>query len=458
MGAENLVFGVDQSHKARMLLGGTITQLKCHTKKEEHLKFCDIAVDWEIYDKQVDAVVYKTTTRYRKKYSRKNQMDSSDAHTLVLGALSSLLSRYSFVQVLKKKESVTNKGVNPAAEFRACDDPRRKLPDEMSEVLEATVVFVSSDNIIGSGFFFSSDGLIMTAAHVVAGLASVRVRQRDGTIRTASVVRRDEDHDVAILKTDGENHVCLPLDNTLPNPGAEIYAIGAPVEDQLAFSVSKGIVSGVREIKGKLLIQTDASVNPGNSGGPLVNMNGGVAGVVSSKLSGPGIEGLGFAVPASVSLARLNLIAGTKTTVAIASGGSGASFVEKTKRKPIVDPPDPMLPSPEQTWARIYREREERVEEARKKKQPVTRLRGWGVACMATSPVIIVGSLAGLYLQAEKKELAVVGTSVGGLNLVAGIAMAIGAKVIEKKRGRGEIGLVPPGSGSGLVLSYGSTF
>ena len=86
-----------------------------------------------------------------------------------------------------------------------------------------------------------------------------------------------------------------------------MFAVGTPA-GVLDFSVSKGVVSAVREIGGKTLLQTDASVNSGNSGGPLLDKTGHVLGIVTWKLRpDQGYEGIAFAVPADVGLRRLNL-------------------------------------------------------------------------------------------------------------------------------------------------------
>ena len=89
--------------------------------------------------------------------------------------------------------------------------------------------------------------------------------------------------------------------------GEEIFAIGTPMETSLGQSVSRGILSGRRELEGRSYLQTDVSINPGNSGGPLLDETGQVIGVATMKISGKGLEGLGFGVPISVALEMLNL-------------------------------------------------------------------------------------------------------------------------------------------------------
>jgi hypothetical protein len=110
-------------------------------------------------------------------------------------------------------------------------------------------------------------------------------------------VASDARQDIALLRADGEHWACLPLSPTPAEVGTELYAIGSPLGEALEFSVSKGIVSGARRVGDVRFLQTDASLNPGNSGGPLVDLSGHLLAIVSWKLEAEGIEGLGFGVP-----------------------------------------------------------------------------------------------------------------------------------------------------------------
>jgi serine protease Do len=86
-----------------------------------------------------------------------------------------------------------------------------------------------------------------------------------------------------------------------------VFAVGSPLGGELSWSVSRGVISGVRDLDGRQLLQTDASLNPGNSGGPLIDSHLRVLGIVSFKVAGDGIEGIGFGVPADVVEERLGL-------------------------------------------------------------------------------------------------------------------------------------------------------
>ncbi|UCG86080.1 MAG: trypsin-like peptidase domain-containing protein [Gemmatimonadota bacterium] len=160
----------------------------------------------------------------------------------------------------------------------------------------------------GSGFIVSSDGYILTNNHVVEGADRVDVRLPDDREFEAEVVGGDPLTDVAVIKIDASGLTAIPLgDSDSVSVGQWVLAIGNPLGDAFTFTVTAGIVSA----RGRLLrglqtstwdiqdfIQTDAAINRGNSGGPLVNIRGEVVGINSAIASETGFyNGYGFAIP-----------------------------------------------------------------------------------------------------------------------------------------------------------------
>ena len=174
-----------------------------------------------------------------------------------------------------------------------------------ADALRPTAVVTASGGV-GSAVVVSPDGVLLTAAHVVTE-DEVGVRFKDGQESRATVLRIDDARDVALIQLQkGQQDVpCLQLAEAMPDEGAELYALGSPTGDALAFSVSRGIVSGRRTIEGNTFLQTDANLSPGNSGGPLVDGEGRVVAIVSFKVTGEGVEGLGFGVPSATALDAL---------------------------------------------------------------------------------------------------------------------------------------------------------
>ena len=154
----------------------------------------------------------------------------------------------------------------------------------------------------GSGVIATSDGYIVTNSHVVDKASGLFVTLQDGTKHKATVVGADSLTDLAIVKIDATGLPAAILGNSSSVVvGDKVYAIGNPL-GVFTSSVSAGIVSGLNrtiEVEGQSmsLMQTDASVNPGNSGGGLFNESGELIGIVNSKSLGVEVEGLGFAIP-----------------------------------------------------------------------------------------------------------------------------------------------------------------
>jgi S1-C subfamily serine protease len=159
---------------------------------------------------------------------------------------------------------------------------------------------------LGTGVIINNQGLILTALHVVQKATTIRVSFADGTETPATIESEDPENDIAVLSTERLPDVLVPavLGGGI-RVGDETYAVGHPLG--LVGSISAGVVSGLDRslsrddgtpLRG--LIQFDAAVNPGNSGGPLLNRNGQVVGIVTA-LANPAKDGffmgIGFAVP-----------------------------------------------------------------------------------------------------------------------------------------------------------------
>jgi serine protease Do len=168
--------------------------------------------------------------------------------------------------------------------------------------------------VSGSGVFISQDGYILTNNHVVEGVKEVNIVLSDGRQQKATIVGTDLYADLAVLKTTGQVPAIAKLGNSdVLKPGESVIAIGSPLGD-FKNSVTAGVVSATGrsidtgqgyQIEG--LIQTDAAINQGNSGGPLVNLAGQVIGIntliIRNGNSGAVAEGLGFAIPANTARA-----------------------------------------------------------------------------------------------------------------------------------------------------------
>jgi S1-C subfamily serine protease len=172
-------------------------------------------------------------------------------------------------------------------------------------VIQASIPGATSGESLGAGVVVSKTGEILTALHVVDGATSVKVSFSDGTTSPASIQTSDATHDIASLKPEHPPGVIVPavLGGGV-RVGDDVFAIGHPLG--LVDTLTAGVVSGLdrtfkangRSLNG--LIQFDAAVNPGNSGGPLVNRQGQVVGIVTGIANPAGVDdfaGISFAVP-----------------------------------------------------------------------------------------------------------------------------------------------------------------
>jgi serine protease Do len=172
---------------------------------------------------------------------------------------------------------------------------------------------------VGSGFIVSPDGYIMTNAHVVDGASEMTVRLTDRREYRAKLIGSDKTSDIAVIKIDGKNLPVVTFGNAdALQVGEWVLAIGSP------YNFDNTVTSGIVSAKARPLpsegytpfIQTDVPVNPGNSGGPLFNMNGEVVGINSQIYSETGgFQGISFAIPINIALhVKDELVAHGKVT------------------------------------------------------------------------------------------------------------------------------------------------
>jgi putative serine protease PepD len=215
----------------------------------------------------------------------------------------------------------------------------------------------SETSATGTGFVIDEEGHVVTASHVVDGASSISVELEDGTTRAATLLGSDYATDIAVLKIDPSGLALEPLalgSSASLDVGDEVAAIGDPFGYER--SISTGIVSGIdRTIQAPNgftvahAIQTDAAMNPGNSGGPLLDAAGEVVGIVDQIATGGSAEqssGVGFAVPIDLVKSALETLkAGEQVehaylgiaTSGASSSTAGATIAEASSGGPADD-------------------------------------------------------------------------------------------------------------------------
>jgi S1-C subfamily serine protease len=198
--------------------------------------------------------------------------------------------------------------------------PEPRLQEDVIGSVLGAVVVVETPNGRGTAFFVSGDTLL-TNVHVVGSNSTVTIRRASGAREPARVAELSRDFDVAVLKVARADarQTIIPLGSGGgARVGQDVYAIGSPL-GSLQNTVTRGIVSAVRQAGGATLVQTDAAVNPGNSGGPLINREGAAIGITTMGYRDA--QGLNFAV--AVEHARALLDGRPQPAAAAASGPVG---------------------------------------------------------------------------------------------------------------------------------------
>jgi hypothetical protein len=179
----------------------------------------------------------------------------------------------------------------------------QRLPDQAAESESEQ----SPEESSGTAFAVHSDGLLVTCAHVVRGATKIEAHFGQ-QVYTAKIIAYDADVDLALLKIDAQDIPCLPFcDSDQVELAEEIRVVGYPLSTVLGESVkiSRGTISGLIKRDDENRFQIDARVNPGNSGGPLVDEQGRVVGVASELLTSEDIDSIGFAIPGNEVLRML---------------------------------------------------------------------------------------------------------------------------------------------------------
>ena len=214
-------------------------------------------------------------------------------------------------------------------------------PEALEDFKNSTVV-VSCDSAIGTGIVITHDGYIVTNYHVIEDAKSIQISLYDGSSYKATLVGYISSNDIAVLKINAKNltpATFAKLENCYVSQ--RVYAVGTPAGATFAWSVSSGIISATnREAKfydennmlerKMTVIQTDTPVNPGNSGGPLINASCEVVGIITMKLSDDYV-GMGFAIPSDTAIELIQ-----KILTGEGDDMDGSSITKPTPQRGIV--------------------------------------------------------------------------------------------------------------------------
>ncbi len=274
----------------------------------DYVGFCTISCDWQVVDLSDTNTILKTYTTTTSFY-RNHENYELLLHQMIALAERDLLENetlYSDIENFQKTYLEKSKGKE--IKLKLSDHREFANTSQMINEVKKSVVTVDCTKKFGSGVFISDNGYIITNYHVVEDATEIFVKIENEKKLKAEVIKVNRDYDLAIIKVNLPTSKGVSLMNSRnTSVGDEVFAIGTPLEKNLGQTVTRGIVSGYREMNGVDFIQTDVSVNSGNSGGPLLNAKGEIIGINTLKASGKNISGIGFAIPSDVVLKMLNI-------------------------------------------------------------------------------------------------------------------------------------------------------
>lgn len=260
---------------------------------------------WKLYTPEGDKELYECSVEDTSTWASYRTDVNTDA---LVRTLNAFLKKPDVIRLLKEKYT------EPAEPVKTIDTTAGTVKintftplasdsvKNLQDALEAVVTIKQKDAFF-SGCIISPDGYVLTNAHLLntdVDNADIYVHFANGDSAVATFIKVNSIYDMALYKINKPGHYrsFAPDTSHAIKLGDDIYAIGTAQELNLKQTITKGIVSAKRKIKDKTLIQFDASINRGSSGGALVNKDGKLIGIINTRLIGDNIQGIGFAIPA----------------------------------------------------------------------------------------------------------------------------------------------------------------
>lgn len=319
-GDPNNLFKDQEDDGAELQVGALITDvslLACggRTARERKLGLADtqalgsiqMAIEWQVYSPVESKVVAKIPTVVR--------IDFNDGQTNIVDVMESAVFAAN-VRALASSEPFRAAVLSTGPSVSAPRHPSAAAPITVTPGAGAQALGDASGSVValfagdgmGSGFLVSREGHVLTNRHVVGASKYVKVKWSDGMETVGEVIRSDIGRDIALVKTDPRGRQPIVLRRGAVQAGDPVFAIGTPLDPKLQGSLTKGIVSANRMLDGYSFIQSDVVVNPGNSGGPLLNARGEAVGVTVAGIDAEKApRGINFFIPIDDALDFLSL-------------------------------------------------------------------------------------------------------------------------------------------------------
>jgi serine protease Do len=311
-GDPNELFSDTSDIKADLEVGALVTDLvvtHCHESDGAALGGVFMKVKWEVYSPLAKQVVFQVITE-----GSSQNLDKADVYrpsdrlmNAFRLATDNLLAEQGFHDLLVA--SAQQQAATPSTEPRY---ELTRLPFVTGGVaknvgaLRSSVTTVYSAVGTGSGFFISTNGYLITNQHVVGDSKYVKIKLLTGRELVGEVLVTKRIRDVALIKTEPIEITALAVRDGDPNVGDDVYVLGSPFGEKFQGTLTKGVLSGYRELDGIRYLQSDVAVLPGNSGGPLIDNAGAVVGI--ARIGG-GTQGgnLNLFIPIGEALNQLSV-------------------------------------------------------------------------------------------------------------------------------------------------------
>ena len=319
VGDPDALFDDPAAWKAELLVAGLVTDMQAtaiypwagygnysKSKGEAYMK-----VEWQVYSRLNRQVVQKTVTEGTGVVKKARNLGAEDCFFDAFAmSVHNLLADKDFHNLVVSQSPEINVSVPKDLTLSPPEVYTATLSEHLNDVRSAVATVYAGDGH-GSGFFLDARGYLLTNEHVVRQAKLVKIKLASGREILGEVVRTSAPRDTALIKVEEQETPALPIRRSDVAVADEVFAIGTPLGEGLSTTVSKGIVSAFREMDGVKFIQSDVNIQPGNSGGPLVDKDGNVIGIAAMGLSSSGaMTGVNFFIPIIDALGALGVAIG----------------------------------------------------------------------------------------------------------------------------------------------------
>ena len=280
-------------------LGLTLKNLEarlCSKSANETLGGVWMQVRWEVFSPKAQKVLLDVTTEGTYQNEQAEKLGVGEMYGRAFAAAANnLLAQPAYFDLLHGKTPIPEPEKPKPIRIKAVPEPTDSVAASYQQLVASTLTLLDGTRS-GSGFLVSTDGYLLTNHHVVGEQKFMKVRFSNGAEQIAELVRSNRVRDVALLKLPTPVPGALHVKFRPPAPGEDAYVIGSPLGKTYAGTLTRGVISGSRQLNGVNYIQSDVRILPGSSGGPLFDANSRVVGMAVRAVNS-GLSGINLFIP-----------------------------------------------------------------------------------------------------------------------------------------------------------------